>query len=242
MGNNPESNDQSEKSSIYNLPNKEESFDENLFEYYFENVTTKNTEDLYSKNKIFEIEKKSRKKSGRKRTRDNGNSNKIHSKNDYDNIIRKIQVHYHNFLVSFFNEILKYFGINQKFLKIDYEFKKDVKLKNVENLKTKEIGEILRQNISPKYREKYNNDKEINNKLYLEVIKYDNIRKILSEKYINIFKNFYYKNKRDLNDYGLNIQLSNNVKTYQDLLEKYSKESDYREKIINYGKKCYISE
>ena len=194
-------------------------------------------------NKIFEIKKEIKeKRAGRKRKRDNENINKIHSKYDYDNIMRKIQVHYQNFLLSFINEILKHFGVNQKFLNIDYNSKKDIKLKNIENLKSKEIGEILRQNISPKYREKYKNDKEINNKLYLEVIKYDNIRKILSEKYINIFRNFYYKNKRDLNDYGLNIQLSNNVKTYQDLLEKYSKESDYREKIINYGKKCYISE
>ena len=98
-------------------------------------------------------------------------------------------------------------------------------------MKSKEIGEILRQNISPKYREKYKNDKEINNKLYLEVIKYDNIRKILSEKYINIFKNFYYKNKRDLNDYGLNIKLTNNVKTHQDLLKEYSEDATYTEKI-----------
>ena len=183
-------------------------------------------------NKIFEIKKEIKeKRAGRKRKRDNENINKIHSKYDYDNIMRKIQVHYQNFLLSFINEILKHFGVNQKFLNIDYNSKKDIKLKNIENLKSKEIGEILRQNISPKYREKYKNDKEINNKLYLEVIKYDNIRKILSEKYINIFKNFYYKNKRDLNDYGLNIKLTNNVKTHQDLLKEYSEDATYTEKI-----------
>ena len=169
-------------------------------------------------NKIFEIKKEIKeKRAGRKRKRDNENINKIHSKYDYDNIMRKIQVHYQNFLLSFINEILKHFGVNQKFLNIDYNSKKDIKLKNIENLKSKEIGEILRQNISPKYREKYNNDKEINNKLYLEVIKYD--------------RNFYYKNKRDLNDYGLNIILTNNVKTHQDLLKEYCEDATYTEKI-----------
>ena len=55
-------------------------------------------------NKIFEIKKEIKeKRAGRKRKRDNENINKIHSKYDYDNIMRKIQVHYQNFLLSFIN-------------------------------------------------------------------------------------------------------------------------------------------
>ena len=144
------------------------------------------------------------------------------------------------FIFSFINEILKNEGIRKIFYDIDYNIKKDIKNKNVEILKTTEIGQILRQNISTKNRRKYKVDKEINNKLYLEVIKNESIRKILSETYINIFRNIYYKNKRDLNDYGLNIKLSNNVKTYKDLLEKNIKDKKNIKEINNTVERCYL--
>ena len=107
-------------------------------------------------------------------------------------------------------------------------------------MKLIEIGYILRQDISSKYRKQYLEDKEKNNKLYLEVIKYDSIKKILSETYINIFRNFYYINKRDLNDYNLNIKLSNEVKTYQDFLDDQKEDKDNIEKINKIVTKCYL--
>ena len=205
--------------------------------------TTKISDSNFSKpeqlkNKVFEITKS--KPKCIKRTRDYQNDKKIHSKYDYDNIIRKVQVHFQNFLVSFINEILLNFGYNKKFLKIDYKNKKNVKKENVEKMKSIEIGQILRQNISTKYKRQYKVDKDKNNKLYLEIIKNDSIKKILSETYINIFRNFYYINKRDLIDYGLNITLSNNVKTYQDFLEEQKEDGVIIEKIKNMVKKCYL--
>lgn len=198
------------------------------------------TEKSRNKNKNIELTKK---KSGRKRAKDNQEvqeDENIHSKKSKDNIIRKIQVHFLNFILSFINEIIKNYGFEKTFIDLDYKFKKIVNKKYVEKLKSKEIGQILIQEISPKFRKIHANDKEINNKIYLEVIKYDSIRKILSETYINIFRNFYYINKRDINDYGLNIKLSNNVKTYQDLLDKHSEESDYVEKIKKAVKENYL--
>ena len=209
------------------------------------------------KNKIFEITKEKRgkkekkekndKKVGRKRKRDKSEDPKevnSHTKYDYDNIIRKIQVHFHNFLISLSNEILSHFDFQKKILNIDYNNKKDIKKEKFEKLKSQEIGEILCQNISTKYKRQYIEDKEKNNKLYLEAIEYDNnIRKILSEPYINIFRNLYYKNKRDLNDYGLNITLSNKVQTYKDLLESLNKkgeDSKYIEKINIIAEECYL--
>ena len=192
-------------------------------------------------NKIFGIKKvKNEKRIGRKRKGAFHKDEKTHSKYDKDNITRKIQVHFQNFLVSFINEILKHFEIKNKFLNIDYNNKKYANKEFVEKLKSKEIGEILRQDISAKYKKQYKADNKINNKLYLEVIKIDIIRKILSEKYINIFINFYYGNKRVLNDYNLNIQLSDNVKIYQDLLEEYSGDSNYIIKIKQIVETCYL--
>ena len=205
-------------------------------------ITDISEKENISKNKIFEITKTIL---GIKRQRGKPNPNgkknkKRHSKYDDDNIIIKIQVHYHNYIFDFANEILKNYGLKKKFLNIVYSEKRDITKENFKNLKSKEIGQILRQNISTKYKRQYGDDKEKNNKLYLEVIKYDSIKKILSEKYINIFRNLYYKNKRDLNDYGLNIKLSNKIKTYQDLLDKNSNESKYVEKINKVVEKYYL--
>ena len=208
-------------------------------EYFINNSTLETTSPSENKpiTKIFKITKK---KVKRKRMRDNQKDKRIHSKYDYDNIIRKIQVHFQNFLVSFINEILAHFGFHQKFLNIDYKIKKNVKKEIVEKMKSLEIGQILRQNISNKYKKQCKVDKEKNNKLYLEVTQNDDIRKILSEKYINVFRNIYYKNKRDLNDYGLNITLSNNAKTYQDFLEAHKEDTYNIAKINNIVEKCYL--
>ena len=244
MGNNNQSDVPSFKSNDSSISESDSFVFKNSYEGPYdidENSTTKITQEN-SKNKNSDKKEEKRKKSGRKRKRENENGKKYHTKFAYDNIIRKIQVHFLNFLVSFINEILKHYEFKQKFFNIDYSIKKDIKKENVENLKSIEIGEILCKDISKKYKNQYKEDVKINNKIYLEVIKNDNIKKILSEKYINIFKNIYYKNKRDLNDYGLNIKLSNDVKTYKDLLKKYNKEKDYKEEIIKTGKICYIYE
>ena len=166
----------------------------------------------------------------------------VHSKDYKDNIIRKIQVHFHNFLLSSINEIITNYGFDKKFefIDIDYEYKKNIKKEYFEKLKTKEIRQILCQNISPKFRKLFKTDKEINNKKYLEVIKYDSIKKFLSETYINIFRKYYFVNKRDINDYGLNINLSSKVETYQDFLEEYSEELDYIEKIRKVVEENYL--
>lgn len=225
---------------------------------YGSSYTSDNNDKILRINKIFEITKqeknrkkekqKQKKKVGRKKKRDNqikGKEEKYHSKYDYDNIIRKIQVHFQNFLVSFINEVLMHFGfIKRKFLNLDYNIKKDIKKENFEKLKSQEIGEILRQNITTKYKKQCKIDKEKNNKLYLEVINYnDNIKKILSESYLHVFRNIYHKNKRDLNDYGLNLILSNKVKTYQDLLDNVNNEDEdinYIEKINDIVKEYYL--
>ena len=244
MGNNNQSDVPSFKSNDSSISESDSFVFKNSYEGPYdidENSTTKITQEN-SKNKNSEKKEEKRKKSGRKRKRENENGKNYHTKFAYDNIIRKIQVHFLNFLVSFINEILKHYEFKQKFFNIDYNIKKDIKKENIENLKSLEIGEILCKDISKKYKNQYKEDVKINNKIYLEVIKNDNIRKILSEKYINIFKNIYYKNKRDLNDYGLNIKLSNDVKTYKDLLKKYNKDNDYKEEIIKAGKRCYIYE
>ena len=228
--------DSSSLNSLNNSNNNEFGFaiEENFLNNIFEEPRN------YSENKKKYFKIKKVKKVGRKRKNHNCPIGKTHSKYDFDNIIRKIQVHFHNFLISFTNEILSNFGIKKKFYKTEYKIKKNVKKENVDNLKFKAIGTILCQNLSTKYRKQYKLDKEKNIKLYSEVIENESIKNILSQPYINIFRNFYYNNKRVLNDYNLNIVLSSKVKTYNDFLKDCSKDMEYVSKIEKIVKKCYL--
>ena len=202
----------------FNNPDSEDFDNSDFYNLYYldKNQSKEDTDKIldvsnqFSKNnkdKIFEFTKvmKEEKRIGRKRKGDNHQyKEKVHTKYDKDNIHTKIQVHFLKFLFCFINEIIEiYFGKKKQFLNIDYQNKKVVTKDNVKKLKTTKIGEILSQDISTKYKKLNTIDKEINNKLYLEVIENENIKKILSETYINIFRNLYYKNKRNLNNYGL---------------------------------------
>ena len=128
------------------------------------------------------------KKRGRKgnEIKDNINKVKIHDKNSSDNLLIKIQVHYISFIVSFINEILKNLNYKQRFFKLDYKFKKNVKKEFVESLKTQNIGDIICNEISDKYdKKKYN--KKNNISIYNEVKNDEILRKIFSENYLLLF-------------------------------------------------------
>lgn len=188
-----------------------------------------------------EIEKKDRRKKGRRKKEkknDNENENlkkiKCHNNNATDNILRKAQVHYLNFIESFLNDILENFGYKERFHKLDYQFKKNIKKNFVESLKEKTISEIISNKISSKYKRK----KEDFNGNLCEKLKKENkvLENILSQNYLLLFQKVYYKNINNINlkDYGLNkdIFLSDKVKMYKDLLIK-NKESFLNLKHIN---------
>ena len=165
---------------------------------------------------------KKKTKRGRERTiKENENKKeKIHDKNTSDNLIRKIQVHYLSFIVSFLNDILKNLNYKTKFLNLNYEFKMNIKKDFVESLKKKTIGEIISNEISIKYKGK---EKNFNKNLYEKIKDNEVLNKIFEDNYIKLFKNIYYKSKEKINlkEYGLNkdIYLSKNVKMFNNLLK-----------------------
>ena len=89
----------------------------------------------------------------------------------------------------------------------------------------------MRQIISKKYRKIYKENKEINIKLYDKFIKDDNIKHFLSEKFINLFNNIYYQNKKEIKYADRNIYLSKDVKTFEDFMNNEKYNDKYRENI-----------
>ena len=155
----------------------------------------------------------------RGRTKSLMNDNKfIHDKNSSDNLKRKIHVHFLSFIVSYLNEILKNLNYKQRFLQLDYYFKKNINNERLKYIKKQSIGDIIRNRISYKYKQ----NKYYNVIIYEQIKENEILNKIFSQSYLNLFKNIYYKSNNiiSLKEYGLNknIFLSTKVKMYKDLL------------------------
>ena len=162
---------------------------------------------------------------------------RIHSQYASDNLLRQINVHFLTFIVSFLNLILDKYNYKEKFLQLSYKFKKGINKASLRVLKKTTIDKIICNEISNRYKE----DSNYNKRIYNKIKSNEEINKILSDNYLNVFKNFYLKNNRIINlkAYKIDkeISLSNNAKTFNDLLLKKGEEG-INKKYILYLKKC----
>ncbi len=172
-----------------------------------------------------------KRKRGKKSLKTINSHQKCHDNNRTDNLLRKIQVHYMSFIVSFLNIILKSLNYKERFLKLDYQYKRNVNKDFVEALKKKTIREIICNDISNKYK---HNPKNTNVLIYKKVKGEKAIYNILEENYLNLFRKVYYKSNKmiNLNEYGLNklIFLSNKVKMFKDLLRDINSNEVHQKK------------
>lgn len=173
------------------------------------------------------------KRRGRQAVTEFENSNKkrvIHDKCASDNLKRKIQVHYLSFIISSLNDVLHQLGYSQKFLKINYKFKKNVNNKFFEQLKAKSLSEIITNPISDKYSTKLSN---LNQNIYDQLQNEALLKNLLNENYLNYFKFAYFNSSRKFNlkPYGLNkdIFFSEKTKVFQDLIHGIN--SDYAQQL-----------
>ena len=119
-------------------------------------------------------------------------SRKTHSNKSFDNLLRKIQVHFLTFLIGFVNDILKKdlnYSHKFSFKQIKTEIKNNVKYENVSKLKEMTVGDILQKDISKKYK-RYNKcyNREIFEKIQRKSNWFDELFKM---KYLELF-NYYY--------------------------------------------------
>ena len=143
-----------------------------------------------------------RRKRGRKIKK---KTNRFHYSYSPDNLLRKINVHYLNFIISFLNDILVLYNYKYRFLKINYNFIKKINKQLFEKLKEKTIGDIISNEISSKYK-KYKNDSTYNKTIYNIIKNNEDLNKILSDNYLNIFKNVYLKNNKKIDFKGYKIK------------------------------------
>jgi hypothetical protein len=173
-------------------------------------------------------------------------SKKNSSRNSQYNILRKIQIHFLNFIIQFLNDILKAEKINAKFFSLTSDFKYIINNKYSEELKQQKISDIINHNISKKFR-KYKPDENLKTLNEIEVKNNEVLKKIFSINYLTLFKRIYYKSNKKINlkEFGINkiYNLSKKVKMFKDLLNDNEKKGkNYIKNIQICVKKNYIPE
>ena len=166
-------------------------------------------------------------------------SRKTHSNNSFDNLLRKIQVHFLTFLIGFVNDILKKdlnYSHKFSFKQIKTEIKNNVKYENVSKLKEMTVGDILQKDISKKYK-RYNKcyNREIFEKIQRKSNWFDELFKM---KYLELF-NYYYNEgfpKKIFFYKKSEIILSPKTKSFYYLIEEYK---DLRQDLIKTVKEVY---
>ena len=168
---------------------------------------------------LFRIDKK--RKRGRYIMKSKSNINRrIHDCNSVDNILRKVQVHFLSYIISFTNDLIKTFSPyqNLEFKNIDYRIKSNIGNDHVKKLKQKKIRDILQLPISWKYLRIF---RDTNKSIFQEV---SSLLPFLNDyfnmTYLEVFNKFYIKSEKVINFEGKNIYLSEKTKVFSDLLEK----------------------
>ena len=183
-----------------------------------------------------------RKKRGKKANPENSNyAKKCHRSDDFDNIQRKIQVHYISFLVSLANDIVEqFFGQKGKyhFKDVKYELKRIVNHKHVEYLKSCKYSDIMQMKISPKNK-KFGED--TNKNIYLEITQLSKeLKNFFDKNYLYIFQKYYLglkPNEKEINYEGEKLALSAKTKGYYHLLRK----NEFSKKFNNIIKDVYFT-
>lgn len=142
-----------------------------------------------------------------------------HDKYSKDNIKRKIQVHYLKFLIDVINQIIKeILNKDIQFKPLSYDFAMKVDKESFIKLKKTCLGDIFKNNVSPKY------DEASNVETYEKITKESVVLKnILDNKFYLEFIDYFYFNKKiiNLSKYGLDkvVVLSNDIEFYEHLIK-----------------------
>ena len=228
--------DKSVKEIIIDSPNLIKSDVTKLIKFKTETNPPKELLNKKTKNSNSKKESEHSKKSKK------SNKKKPHTAEDDDNILRKIQVMFLSFIISFANDIVTSLSDDKDvplFKDLDYKIKKIVNHKFVEDLKATKLENIVKLKITPKVKQKEN----INEQIYKSVLeRFPDIQEFFDRTYLNLFED-YYENKNNIfkfNEKVIPLSYKTKQKTFAKLIEKNIK---YKEKIkivtINYYLNSY---
>ena len=169
------------------------------------------------------------------------NKKSQHLSTDFDNLQRKIQVHFFTFIFNLSNDAIKA-ELGSKtpynFKQIDYKLKIKISHKNVSNLHKLAIKDILKMNISPKNK---NFSKFINNDILNVVCQLSKLlESFFNIKYLEFFNDFYFNEEKETNKVvfeGKEIPFSKETKNFYHLLKKYE---NYKSLLIDCAKRVYF--
>jgi hypothetical protein len=214
------------------LPLNLENISDYKFNLYPENNKEEKNEGIKEKKIVkFIATKLLKKKRGRLR-KSNTKKVKVHSKDAKDNIRKKIIGHFISFLITLANDAIKFKSpgneYNNFFKPILSKAKCKIKKDDILKLKYHNIltDYIISSNKGIKKKnKKYVQEEKTNKTNYENIIeKFPSLKKFFEQKIIDVFKNYYCKNKKDANNMfdfnGVKRELSSENKNIYDLLDK----------------------
>ena len=162
-------------------------------------------------------------------------SKDVHSKENDDNIRRKIKCHFHNFIINFFNNLIKEKKKgNIKFKKIKYSYALNDTIKFNKILLLSKISDFFKLEISNKYKKYQKNENEL---VYEKLInRFDNeSQKLFDLTYMEFYEKFYlnetFNNKSKLKNFYNLFEKERNKELNEKKIKFSIKESD-KNKLI----------
>jgi len=214
--------------TIYDELSNEEMTQEmtNLIEY--DNIKLNLTNNSLF-NTFFTLEKKQK---GRKR--ESNSKRKIHSKVDSDNMRNRLKISLFNFIIDFFNSLLKkLFSKTIGFKLINYKDKNIKSSKKLGNQLKMTMSEILSLDIQNNYKSlKKDHNRQILRNILNEINKLDNsteYKQLFNMTLLNFYKKIYLsKNRIELEKkYGL----PKDIELFYDFFDKLNEDVDYKKKF-----------
>ena len=164
----------------------------------------------------------------------------IHSKMSFDNILRKIKVMYHGFIIKFVNDYIKflYDGFQRfRLRKISGEITQNVTKKHNKILSEESLKQFLSNKISSKYKQEKNKNKKIVDKLCS--LKSE-IKELFEMPYIIFYQKIFLCTNRTFleNKYGI----SKRTLTFDDNLQilNQTETVTYYKEVEKIGKKKFL--
>ena len=197
-----------------------------------------NIEDLMTGQSTNEVEKSElKKKRGRKPQTKEISKKSLRQRENDDNIRRKIKCHFHNFIINYFNYLIKKNKKgNLRFKKIKYSYALNDSIKFNQDLLQKKISEFFKLDISIKYKNYQKNENEL---VYEKLIKrFDNeILKLFDLTYIQFYQQYYLNESFNLN----NSKINNFYDLYKKEQIKESNENKYSDLLKLIAEQRFIN-